>query len=233
MYERSDFCMPCHQLPSRIALNDKPLLNTYKEWLEGPYMRRGIQCQHCHMPDREHTWKGVHDKETFLQGIELAVLAGRGRSGTVSVRAKLSNVGAGHYLPTTPTPAAWLSIQLVDAEGSPISGAYSEKRIGRHLVFQKKWKELEDTRIPPGKFIELASGWKSGQVAKASHARITVRVEPDEYYERFYIRRLANRKLPPKERRMFQEALQGTRDSHYVAIQRLVEITNLPTQAAY
>src|SRR5439155_16061033 len=48
LYERGDFCLPCHQLPPRTAVAGKPLLNTYKEWLEGPYMRRGIQCQTCH-----------------------------------------------------------------------------------------------------------------------------------------------------------------------------------------
>ncbi|MCP4447331.1 MAG: c-type cytochrome [Myxococcales bacterium] len=225
LYERSDFCMPCHQLPSRNTLAGAPLLNTYKEWLEGPYMSRGVQCQHCHMPDREHSWKGVHDPETFREGVELSMIAGRSESGTVSVRVKVKNAGAGHYLPTTPTPAAWVSIQLVDAEGKAIGGAYAEKRIGRHLVYEGGWKQIEDTRIPPGESLELAAAWKSGRVSETRSARIRVRVEPDEYYERFYMSRL-KRKLPAKERAMFEEALQGTRDSHYVAIDRLLSIEN-------
>ncbi len=224
IYERSDFCMPCHQLPSRTTLAGKPLLNTYKEWLEGPYMRKGVQCQHCHMPDREHTWKGVHDPETFREGVALSMIAGRGDSGTVSVRVRVKNAGAGHYLPTTPTPAAWVSIELLDASGERIKGAYAEKRIGRHLAYEGGWKELEDTRIPPGESLELAAAWKSGRVSKAKTARIRLRVEPDEYYERFYLRRLKNKKLPTNERGMFEEALRRTRDSQYLALERLLPI---------
>lgn len=224
IYERSDFCMPCHQLPARAGINGSPLLNTYKEWLEGPYMRRGVQCQHCHMPDREHSWKGVHDPETFRQGIEVSSIVGRSETGTVSVRVKVKNVGAGHYLPTTPTPAAWVSIQLVDAKGASIEGAYAEQRIGRHLVFDKGWKQLEDTRIPPGESLELKGAWKAGRVSQASHVRIQVRVEPDEYYERFYEKKLKNKKLPAPERALYIEALKRTRRSHYTALSRLVAI---------
>lgn len=225
IYERSDFCMPCHQLPSRSgSLAGKPLLNTYKEWLEGPYMRRGVQCQHCHMPDREHTWKGVHDPETFRQGIEVSTITGRGKTGNVSVRVRVKNVGAGHYLPTTPTPAAWVSITLVDRKGKAIEGAYSEQRIGRHIAYQGGWKEIEDTRIPPGENLELASAWKNGRVDEATHAKVEVRVEPDEYYERFYLRLLRKKSLPNVEREMLREALRRTRDSQYSAQSELVEI---------
>jgi hypothetical protein len=105
IYERSDFCMPCHQLPPRTAVNGKPLLNTYKEWLEGPYMARGIQCQHCHMPNREHTWLGIHDRDTVRQGMRATATARR-TDGVVTVVATLANIGAGHFLPRQP-PRRW------------------------------------------------------------------------------------------------------------------------------
>lgn len=226
IFERSDFCLPCHQLPPRLAVNGRPLLNTYREWLEGPYMRRGIQCQSCHMPNREHTWLGVHDPETFRQGIELDVIAGRGaRSGAVSVRARVTNVGAGHYLPTTPTPAAFLSIELLDASKRPIPGARDELRIGRHIVFEGgKFVELEDTRIPPGDSIELARAWKHGRVPDARWARIVVRVEPDNYYEYLFGLRLRSQKLSATVRALFEEGLARTRASKFVALERLVPI---------
>lgn len=224
MYERSDFCLGCHQLPPRLEVSGKPLLNTYREWLEGPYMPRGVQCQHCHMPNREHTWKGVHDPDTFRQGIKVEAITGRSKAtGAVSVRARVSNVGAGHYLPTTPTPAAWLSVELVDRRGKPIRGARAEKRIGRQLTFKKKFIELEDTRIPPGESIELAAAWKQGRVAEATHARIVVRVAPDDYYEGLYRNRLED-KLDADIRAMFEDALRRAENSHYVAVDRLVPI---------
>ena len=158
LYERSDFCMPCHQLPARTAVNGKPLLDTYREWLDGPYMPRGVQCQHCHMPNREHTWKGVHDPDTFRQGIAVAATATRGADRSIAARATLTNVGAGHMLPTTPTPAAWLTVELLDANGRPIAGTRQERRIGRHIRYTRKgWEELEDTRVAPGATFDVAA----------------------------------------------------------------------------
>lgn len=217
IYERADLCLGCHQLPARIAVSGRPLLDTYREWLLGPYMPRGVQCQHCHMPNREHTWKGVHDRDTFRQGIAVAAIAQRGATGVVTVRARLTNVGAGHYLPTTPTPAAWLELELVDASGAPIAGAAASKRIGRALrVVDGKFEEVEDTRIPPGASVELAQGWRGGEVARAERARVRVRVRPDDYYEGLYRRRLAGRLLPGV-RTLFEAALARAEASPYVA----------------
>lgn len=224
VYERSDFCVGCHQLPARIAVNGRPLLDTYREWLLGPYMKRGVQCQHCHMPNREHTWKGVHDADTFRQGIAVAVTATRTPDGVVGVRARVSNVGAGHYLPTTPTPAAWLEIELVDAQGRAI-GARASKRIGRHLRFAKgRFEEIEDTRIPPGGTIELARGWRHGKVADATHVQVRVRVKPDDYYEGLYRARLRSR-LDAEVRAHFEKALARAVASAYIAYDERWEIS--------
>jgi mono/diheme cytochrome c family protein len=223
LYERSDFCMPCHQLPPRLAVAGRPLLNTYKEWLEGPYMRRGVQCQSCHMPNREHQWLGVHDRDTFRQGIRLDAHAHRS-AGVVTVVADLANIGAGHYLPTTPTPAAWLRIELVDARGDLIPGASSQLRIGRDIYSDRDgWHERADTRIPPGDTRSMARAWTAGRTAEATAARVTVEVHPDDYYERIYAQRLAT-KLAPDARAQYERAAARAKASHYVADQQDVPI---------
>jgi hypothetical protein len=223
IYERADLCLPCHQLPPRVAVAGRPLLDTYREWLLGPYMPRGIQCQHCHMPNREHTWKGVHDPATFRQGIAVVAIAAR-TAGGVTARARITNVGAGHYLPTTPTPAAWLTIELYDAAGAAIPGAKVERRIGRALAFGGGgFVELEDTRLAPGASLELAQGWRGPAVARATVARVTVRVRPDDYYEGLYRRRLGER-LDAATRARFEAALARAEASPYVAYQDDVAI---------
>jgi mono/diheme cytochrome c family protein len=223
LYERADFCIGCHQLPPRTALNGRPLLDTYREWLEGPYMKRGIQCQHCHMPNREHTFLGIHDRETFRQGIELTARA-HVNAGTVTVVATLANVGAGHYLPTTPTPAAWLSIELLDARGKPITGATDKLRIGRDIYFDGAWHERADTRIPPGDHITMARAWTAGRIADAVTARIVVEVHPDDYYDRLYQQRLAGT-LTPERRALYDQALARARANRYIAERRDVPIS--------
>jgi hypothetical protein len=215
IYERADFCLPCHQLPPRDALNGKPLLDTYKEWLEGPYMRRGVQCQSCHMPNREHTFLGIHDRETFRQGIRLRATASA-KDGVITAVAELTNIGAGHDLPTTPTPAVWLRIELVK-KGVIVGRA--EQRIGRDLVFDTEFHERADTRIPPGEHVTLARAW---QLA-ADTARITVEVHPDDYYEGFYQKLLAE-KLAAPQRALFEQALARGRASHYIAERREIPV---------
>src|SRR5262249_41245880 len=155
--------------------------------------------------NREHTWKGVHDPDTFRQGIRVEAIAARGASGAVSVRARIWNQGAGHFLPTTPTPAAWLRVELVDRDGRAVRGARAEKRIGRAIGYRDgSWTQIEDTRIPPGDTLELASAWAGGRVAEAAFARVTVEVHPDDYYEGFYRRHLAEQHGPaPAERALY------------------------------
>jgi mono/diheme cytochrome c family protein len=225
IYERSDFCLPCHQLQPRSSVEGRPLLDTYREWLTGPYMPRGVQCQHCHMPNREHTWKGIHDPDTFRQGYDLETIAARGKTGVVSVRARMWNVGAGHLLPTTPTPAAWLEVELVDARGRPIAGAKASQRIGRDIAPKKGggWIEKEDTRIAPGASLEVAAAWKNGRVAEATHAKVTVRVHPDDYYERLYRGRL-KAELTDDARADYEAALERSMESRYVAEETLVPL---------
>lgn len=224
VYERADFCIGCHQLPPRLAVAGRPLLDTYREWLLGPYMKRGIQCQHCHMPNREHTWKGVHDPETFRQGFDIAASARRLDGGIVSVRARMTNVGAGHYLPTTPTPAAWLELELLDQAGAVIPGTAASKRIGRELRFARgRFEEVEDTRIPPGQSLSLDKGWRGGRIGEATHLRVRVRVKPDDYYEGLYRRRLRAR-LDGVVRGLFDQALARAVGSEYVAYEEVFKV---------
>jgi mono/diheme cytochrome c family protein len=222
LYERADFCLPCHQLPPRTAVEGRPLLDTYKEWLDGPYLPRGIQCQHCHMPNREHAVLGIHDPATLRQGIQLEAGAHR-RGAEVTAVATLTNIGAGHFLPTTPTPALWLSIALVDARGRAIAGATDRRRIGRDVWYDGTWHERGDTRIPPGEAITLARAWSAGRTAEATAARITVEVHPDDYYERFYAEALAG-PLAPAQRALYQQAEAKALGSRYLAEQRDVPI---------
>lgn len=219
LYERGDFCMTCHQLPPRTAVNGKPLLNTYKEWLEGPYMKRGVQCQHCHMPNREHTFKGIHDRETFRQGFELFAHAVR-KADTTTVLAEIVNVGAGHYLPTTPTPAVHVTIELLDAKAAPL--ATSVYTIKRGIHYDGGWHETSDTRIPPGEKRSIARAWRNTK--NATRARVTVAVHPDAFYEKIYAQRLKG-KINATQKALYQQALATAIGRRYVAETRTFPIS--------
>lgn len=216
-YERSDFCLPCHQLAPADAVAGRPLLDTYREWLEGPYMRRGVQCQHCHMPERTHSWKGVHDPATVRQGLAWTVVATRGKDGAVSARVAVRNVGAGHYLPTTTTPAAFIDVEIVGGDGRVL--ATQQKRIGRRVEYRGAWKEVEDTRIPPGGALEFAPTFAAAAARGAVRVRVTLRMHPDDYYQGFYQGLLAG-KLAPEARPLIEAALARTQKSRFVVMSK-------------
>ena len=232
LYERSDFCLPCHQLPPRTAVAGKPLLDTYREWLESPYAARGVECQHCHMPNREHSVLGVHDPETFRQGIALAGHATRA-PGRAEVTAQLANVGAGHMLPTTTTPAVWLRITLLDAHGRALPGATTQQRIGRDVALgaDHAWHERSDTRIAPGTTRTLTWRWSGARADDAVSAQLTVDVSPDDYYERLYRTRLAGT-LTLSRRALYGEALDRARAAHYLATTLVIPIAAPAAPAA-
>jgi mono/diheme cytochrome c family protein len=213
IYERADFCMTCHQLPPSSAVAGKPLLDTYKEWLEGPYMRRGVQCQSCHMPNREHTWLGVHDPATLRQAYRLDARATHDRD-AIRVDVELANVGAGHDFPTTATPAIYVVIELLD--GARVVGKFSQ-RIGRDIYWDGSWHERSDTRIPPGESLAISRVWHG----RATTARVTIEAHPDEYYEGLYATRLGANPLASS---LYGAALQKARGSHYIAETREIAL---------
>ena len=68
----SEFCRGCHQFTSNgFALNGKLLENTHEEWKASRFAREGVQCQDCHMPERRHLWRGIHDPEMVRSGVTI------------------------------------------------------------------------------------------------------------------------------------------------------------------
>jgi hypothetical protein len=105
--------------------------------------------------------------------------------------------------------------RLLDGKNQVLARA--SKRIGRDMRFDKGWKQIEDTRIPPGESLTFAPVFKN--LSTAAAVQVDLRVHPDDYYEGFY-RRLLKRKLAPEARVAIEEALQRTLKSRFVALSR-------------
>jgi hypothetical protein len=174
------------------------------------------------MPNREHTFLGIHDRETFRQGFELFASAARSQAtNKVTVVADIVNVGAGHYLPTTPTPAVLVTIELLDAKGAVIPNATATHVLKRGIYFDGAWHETSDTRIPPGETRTIARAWT--HVGAATHARITIAVHPDAFYETIYTQRLRG-KLVPAQVALYTQALATATSRRYIAEQRVIGV---------
>ncbi len=216
---RSEFCKECHQFPADgYALNGKLLENTYNEWKAGPFGRAGVQCHECHMPDRRHLWRGIHDPDMVRSGVTLTVTTDKARyrpGDTVSATVTLASTKVGHYFPTYVTPRVVVTAELTDAAGRPVPGSREERVIGRDVPLDLS-RELADTRIPPGERFVLA--YRRPVDAPGLRLRVVVTVYPDHFYTRFFESFLAQG--AGKGTLEIREALAATRRSTFLLYAR-------------
>ena len=223
-YLRSEFCSTCHQFePTELRLNCKLLQDTYAEWRASPAARRGLQCQDCHMPERRHLWRGIHDPDMVKSGVEISLATDRPRHRPgEDVRATLTirSVRIGHYFPTYVTPRVVIRGELLDRSGAPVAGSAREAAIGRDISLDLS-REIADTRIPPGG--RFAFEYRHRLARPDLSLRVTVTVFPDHFYTRFFESLLAAGAGLGTAR--IQKALDTTRRSAFVIFSRDVPLT--------
>jgi hypothetical protein len=173
-FEDSRFCSGCHQFgPGGAAPNGKPLENTYVEWRSSRWAAEGVSCQDCHMPDRRHAWRGIHDPDMVRSGVTIEWLIVDGEAGL-----RITNTGTGHAFPTYATPEVVVRLELLDEAGSPLEGSTLEHVIARRIAFEGGWVELSDTRLLPDSSVVVAVRVPP----EAAEARGRVVVHPDAFY---------------------------------------------------
>ena len=216
-YLASEFCRDCHQFtPDGPALAGKLLQDTYNEWKSSRFAAAGVQCQDCHMPDRRHVWRGIHDPDMVRAGLAISVVEHASGVDRVDARLLVESTGVGHRFPTYVTPIVVLRAELVDTAGRAVAGTREERRIGREVTLDLE-RELSDTRLRPGERAELAyaRALEHGAVA----ARFSVVVYPDAFYTAFYeglLRQGAGRGEPE-----IRAALAETRRSAFTVFEAL------------
>lgn len=182
-FRDSRFCAACHQFEADgYAINGKLVENTYAEWAASRHAREGRHCQSCHMPDRRHLWRGIHDPEMTRAGVALESDAQFGH-GRVSATVALRNTNTGHNFPTYLTPQVYIDMWQERADGSRIAGTERRDAIGWGVTLDLA-EELYDTRIAPDAEHRFRYDESLRRDAAALVAR--VRVEPDAFYAGFF-----------------------------------------------
>lgn len=173
-FEESEFCAACHQFPQDYAINGKPLENTVVEWRESPFAAKGVTCQTCHMPDRRHLWRGIHDPDMVAKG-----LTARFSATAEGARFTLTNSGVGHAFPTYVTPRVEMRAVALDDAGQPVPATAARHLIQRVVSSTARgWIELADSRLLPGEEASLFLPWQG-----YAKARLWLEVAPDDYYD--------------------------------------------------
>ena len=216
-FGNSKFCKPCHQFdPGDNRINGKLLQNTYEEWKNSPYLKKGIHCTDCHMPERRHIWQGIHNPEMVKKGVKIETT----REGT-DVSFKITNSGVGHNFPTYVTPKIVIRGSVFDKNGTEVLRSVEEKFIGWNIPLNLS-KEWYDTRIPPGK--TLSGKFKINPITAGGKFRITIRVFPDDFYSRFFKALLDN---PPNgiDTKKIKEAYNETQKSNYILFEKYWDLS--------
>lgn len=206
------FCATCHQFDKDgYALNGKLLENTYAEWQASPYARQGKQCQSCHMPERRHLWRGIHDPEMTRKGVTVETTPPTVRDGQVSARLTLTNSGTGHHFPTYVTPRVLVQIYQASADGKPVTGTLQEKIIARQVTADLS-EELADSRLAHGE--QMALDYLVPHHPDAQVIIMRVHVEPDYFYSGLY-RSLLETGTGGKGTSLLRTALKNSLESSY------------------
>ncbi len=181
-FSDSRFCAHCHQFPEDgPRLKGKLREDTYNQWRASPAAARGQHCQDCHMPERRHLWRGIHDpamtQSAFAVEWSLAHEAGR----PVGARARVINQGAGHHLPTYLVPEILLLLEYRDPAGKV-------RELARHTL---AWRanlaldgEVFDQRLPAGAGVTLEG--RDPGLADGGTLRLRARVAPRRHYVRTF-----------------------------------------------
>jgi len=205
-FARAEFCASCHQF-QQPAANGKSLQNTQREWEASRYAQQGITCQTCHMPDRRHLFRGIHDSTTTRNGVSIELA----RSGPRDVALRITNSATGHRFPTYVTPKVVVRLEQFDEAGQPLEGGVEEGTIGREVQSTANgWVEHSDTRIPPDSTFSL----NSRLLPAAEAVRATVTVFPDGFYDDMFASLLAG-SLSDTSRALLTRAKQQTATSSF------------------
>ena len=212
-FEDSRFCAGCHQFEAPAPAGNS-IQNTYEEWRVSRWADEGVPCQGCHMPDRRHVWRGIHDPEMVRSALTIEWTDGP----TVGLR--LENTGAGHHFPTYVTPEVEVEIKLLGAQRAPIEGATRSWLIARKVENRNGvWVELSDTRIAVDEVASFVMEVEPG----AKFVRATISVRPDVVYSSVFTQLLVG-SLPDTSRVLLSEAAGRAADSPFVIFDETVPI---------
>lgn len=189
-FSDSRFCAACHQFDADgPSLAGKPLENTYAEWQASRHAREGRSCQSCHMPQRRHLWRGIHDAEMVKSGIAVEAALTAAGNGHVGATLQIANTGVGHAFPTYVTPHVVVEIGQADERGRLLADTVDRHLIARDVSLDLT-SEHADTRLQPDERRRYV--YDRPRHPRAAALTFRIMVEPDAFYAAFYRATLAD-----------------------------------------
>ena len=213
-FGRSEFCKPCHQFnDGERRVNGKLLQDTYNQWKASPAAAEGKSCADCHMPDRSHTFRGVHSQRIVKDGVTITI-----EKEINSATLKVKNTGTGHKFPTYVTPKISVTGKVVRLDGTVVENTTIEHVIQWKVGLDMK-TEYFDTRLDPGETLRCY--FKFPEEYSGNIYEIEIMVYPDEYYSRFFASIVVD-KPEGIDINLIKKALEETEKSPYSIYKRRI-----------
>jgi hypothetical protein len=172
------FCATCHQFPEDgPRTNNKLREDTYAQWQASSFGKAGQQCQSCHMPDRKHQWRGIHDQQMVTSALQTKFSRTDNR-----IEVDILNIGAGHHFPTYMVPKVTIELGYRTAENT--FEILATDIIGWNVDISLT-QEIFDTRIPSGGKRSL-SALLPPEIKNGTLLEVRLRIAPREHYERTF-----------------------------------------------
>ncbi|GBF50684.1 cytochrome c554 and C-prime [Leptospira ryugenii] len=229
-FESSLFCKSCHESPeSSMRINGKAMMETFSEWESSHFAKQGITCQNCHMPSRNHEWKGIHDPSYVRSGIETKFFVKQNQEGLL-LEGSLTSMAIGHKFPSYAVPKIYLKLYHLRRNGS--KKLLEEQLIGR-LTDIFLTKEFSDTRLEPGETIKIRYQLKREEYQKGDQFEFLIKVSPDELYIRMFEHNLQNaNQLGHSEtvQRTLRDSLVEKQNSDYILTSLIEPVPDQPRQ---
>lgn len=172
LFKQSLFCAGCHEYQSENGLK---ILETFSEWQNGPYSKKGIQCQNCHMRKIKgksviksieglitgrkrvvstHDIAGGHSLSMRKKSVEVKIKDVKRHKQRVSVTVQITNKGAGHKIPTgLPSKQIILNVSVETDDGET---RQEKQKIYQKILLDKNGKTIEsDSDIMLGKAYSI------------------------------------------------------------------------------
>lgn len=215
-FEASEFCKGCHQFSQDdYRLNNKLIEDTYAQWKASRYAAQGVQCQNCHMPERKHLWRGIHDREMTASGISIETILHGDDESLIEATIRIANTGTGHHFPTYITPKVFVKGRLL-VNGVAITQSEQVYTIG--------WESFDlatetyDTRLAVDEVISIS--YQFPRMTGVTHLEVEVVVDPDHWYRRFYENMLMNGSAGKGEEAIRQAHTESSQSSFTIYSQR-------------
>ncbi|MDX8394093.1 MAG: multiheme c-type cytochrome [Mariprofundales bacterium] len=217
-FEQSQFCASCHQFSQSDAINGKPLENTVYEWQQSPFAKAGkdkATCQQCHMPERRHEFRGIHDFKMTRGGLGFVI-----KQAGNNVKLTITSEKIGHAFPTYVTPLVTITALAQDNNGEILHKQQWE--IIRRVTYNyndNAWQETVDTRLMPKESRDFVL---QNIPAKTMTVQFIVNVQPDYYYKGLYKSLLADNSLDVAARKRIQQALEQAENNDYILYEKVL-----------